>query len=346
MRRLFGTPLARLLAGFCGCLAQAAVAQLMPLDDDELALSTGQAMIEMNQFNNIVQTDGSTRDFTRVTVGGTLEMNALIKKLMLGNYYRPNQSDDPGGDWSCSDECGGEDGTFYWSELVNGLGKNINFEDLPAGFTKAAFADILLENLTLGYKGVDAEGNEILIPAVMKDPYFEIGYDENGLPSFRIGYKTATGVMGNTIHGMSGNIRPTVAINAKGMGLGDLAKFERELDLGGIRTPGYIKDGVTDPLGRDLNDLSPEAQLRPVETNILNNVTDFFISFSASDVLYPEISPGVTAPEAQSGFWMNMDSGLSAATDDYQHPDNYYEGHPIYEALKNIITADGLTWIK
>ncbi|OQX36424.1 MAG: hypothetical protein B0D91_09065, partial [Oceanospirillales bacterium LUC14_002_19_P2] len=85
---------------------------------------------------------------------------------------------------------------------------------------------------------------------------------------------------------------------------------------------------------------------QPVKAPVLNNVTDFFISFSASDVLYPEISPGVTAPEAKSGFWMNMDSGLSAATDNYQHPDNYYEGHPIYEVLKNIITADGLTWTK
>ncbi len=338
MRRLFTSSVARLLAGLCAGLVQTAAAQLTPLNDDELALSTGQALIKMEEFNDVAQSSGGTLDFTRITLGTTAKINANIESLVLGRYYRPNpdansctdggrQCNDTAQEWSCSNgECGGLDGTFKWPQLVNGE-KDYQFSELPAGFEKVSDADIVLRNLSFGYVGENGE----IVPFVMEDPYFEFAFDDTGnMVGLRLGYGKASGVMGNTIDVISGNIQPRVAVTVKG--LSNLTA-DVKLDFSGVRTPGYINNDDAKILGLSLKDLSPEAQLRPVESLLVTDAKDMFLSINSQAIDYPEISDGVLAPTAMPGFWLNMEDGINGATAKFKHPDNYLEGHPLYQQL-------------
>ena len=334
MRRLFGTPLAKLLAGFCGCLAQAAVAQLTPLNDDELALSTGQAMIKVQEFNDFTQSDGSKLDFTRISLGGVLEVNANIDRATVMRYDR--------------DDCGDCGNGNYKTASTTYPDGAVDFKDLLAGFDPDAGkeADAQLRNISLGT--VDEDGN--VIPVVMEDPYIEFVWDEfegeRVLVGFRVGQHNTSGVMGNTIDTISGTVQPLVNVLASAIGIDLQANIN--FDFSGTRTGGNINKDQTTCVTNESNCntiltlAGNEAQLRPVEYNLLDNASKLFMSLSSIAVDYPEVIPGGgTSPTAQSGFWVNMqydiatDTGLRAFTELYEHPDNYFEGNPIADAVYN-----------
>ncbi|WP_281647695.1 hypothetical protein [Parendozoicomonas sp. Alg238-R29] len=317
---------------------------LESLSDDELSDTSGQAIIKLEQFNNVNQSSGGSLDFTRLSVGATIEMNMNIESLKLGNYYRPNPAagtcdpEYPGvctaatgnnNPWACTTEtCGGVDGTFFWPNLVNGDG-DIDFEDLPGGFEKVSNWDIALRYLSMGY--IDQDGN--LVPATIVDPYIDLATDDNGnLEGLRIGYGSVSGVMGNLIDSISGNIRPSVDVLAKG--LLNISLGTQELNFSGVRTPGYIQDDIGVILGLNLKELAHEAQLRPVGSLQVNDAADMFFSVNNRRIDYPENPRGIISPTAGPGFWLNIDDGINAATYNHKQPDNYYQDHPLTQLLR------------
>ncbi|GLQ32446.1 hypothetical protein [Litoribrevibacter albus] len=66
-------------------------AELVPVDDSELAAFAGQAMISIEDYD-VVQADATTNEFFRVTLGATIETNATIDNLELGTYDRAGYS--------------------------------------------------------------------------------------------------------------------------------------------------------------------------------------------------------------------------------------------------------------
>ncbi|CAM3781727.1 hypothetical protein [Parendozoicomonas haliclonae] len=319
---------------------------LTSLSDDELSETTGQAIIKLEQFDNVAQSSGDALNFTRLSVGAKIDINMNIESLKLGNYYRPDPAAgtcEPGSPgvctaqygnndpWACTTEtCGGVDGTFKWPNLVNGNG-DISFSDLPGGFEKVPNWDVALRYLSMGYK--DKDGN--LIPATLVNPYIDFAMDANGnLEGLRFGYGSASGVMGNMIDVITGNIRPGVDVLAKG--LLNISLGTQEINFSGVRTPGYIQESIGVILGLDLKDLSHEAQLRPVGSLLLSDAADMFFSVNNRPIDYPENPRGILSPTAGPGFWINMDDGLTAATYNYKNPDNYFENHPLTQILREL----------
>lgn len=66
-------------------------AELVLVDDSELASFAGQAMISIEDYD-VVQADATTNEFFRVTLGATIETNATIDNLELGTYDRAGYS--------------------------------------------------------------------------------------------------------------------------------------------------------------------------------------------------------------------------------------------------------------
>jgi hypothetical protein len=64
-----------------------ATAELVPVDDVELASYSGQAIIAIDEYD-VVQADSSTNNFLRVTLGADIETNTTIDKVQLGTYDR------------------------------------------------------------------------------------------------------------------------------------------------------------------------------------------------------------------------------------------------------------------
>lgn len=121
-------------------------AGLVPLDDEDLSKTSGQAIFKIEEYTSTVdgQTSGAGQiDFTRLTLGLRIEVNQNIDRLILGNYHRENGQDchengrfcdnnpgsfeEPGfAKWACSNSsCGGitdDDGNdpFQASALVYG----------------------------------------------------------------------------------------------------------------------------------------------------------------------------------------------------------------------------------
>jgi len=62
-------------------------AELVPVDDMELADYSGQAILAIDDYQ-VVQSDSSTTEFLRVTLGSVIETNATFDKVELGKYDR------------------------------------------------------------------------------------------------------------------------------------------------------------------------------------------------------------------------------------------------------------------
>jgi len=62
-------------------------AELVPVDDLELADYSGQAILAIDDYQ-VVQADSSTTEFLRVTLGSVIETNATFDKVELGKYDR------------------------------------------------------------------------------------------------------------------------------------------------------------------------------------------------------------------------------------------------------------------
>ena len=72
-------------------VAPIAFAELVPVEDSDLANYSGQAMIGIDEYQ-VVQDNASTTDFMRITLGSTIETNTTIANLELGTYDRAGYS--------------------------------------------------------------------------------------------------------------------------------------------------------------------------------------------------------------------------------------------------------------
>lgn len=257
--------------------------------------------------------------------------------------------------WACTAKpCGSVglgDDNYKSSALTHNTGGEKSFFDesaFPGGFQPDGGVDIKLRDLTLGQVRDRGNGVFEMLPFVQENPYFEFAFDESSgvrkLVGFRMGAENASGYQGNIIDVISGFIRPTITADVRFNFLGinlNLGRIELEAFLGGVRTIGWLDTATLDLINVTgaagllvsnpdaLLEQSPHGQLFPVQSNFLDNTNAFFFSVGTRSIQWSEIagfSPEVTNP----GFWINLggDGGLVARTQEGQHPNNYFPGHP------------------
>lgn len=184
---------------------------MQSLDDELLADYTGQALYRLEDTNNVLQPDGSTMDFTKLTLGLKIEQNINIEAIRLGKYYRPNATDarlgvansqvdigagmgadiegrnftyDTQNRWNCSViKCGGIDGTYAVSGLMYSavftdvsLFGHKDFVTFQSGFDPENVRgqyDVILRDATMGYVN-DLTGE--IVDMVAERPYIEMAY--------------------------------------------------------------------------------------------------------------------------------------------------------------------------
>jgi len=251
-----------------------AQAALKPISDQELDQHHGQALFRLEETNGVAQPDGSSLDFTKLTLGLKIEQNVTIDKIIAGRYHRPNGRSDAFANgnqqsclsdkicyydelnpWNCSNAtCGGIEGTYNVAALLYGAVfddlsgfDHKEFSTFQSGFdptNERAGVDAILRDMTLGF--VDDNTGD-LYSAVAERPYIELAYsNENGIRSvegFRIGFENQNGVMGNAIDVFSGYLVPSARMSVD-IVLGPInlgaAKLDIEPWVGGVRTAGYI----------------------------------------------------------------------------------------------------------
>jgi hypothetical protein len=340
-----------------------AQAELTVLEDNHLGDIYGQAIFEITN-QDVVQPGGDSLEMIKLTVGARIELNANIEEIALGRYWRPDGTNCSGGNgdqggspicynngtnptpntqnlkWACTSyPCGNVDrpeGAYISSSLTHG--KEESFNSYPGGFEPDNGVDIKLRDVTMG-RVMWSGGKRYLEPFVQENPYIELAFDENAsgirqLAGFRIGSEDSYGVQGNIIDVISGFVEPNITATIIGIDIDIVAS------LGGVRTLGWLAEDKLD-LGDLLNgilvDLSPTAQLFPVQGNHLNHTGAFFLSANSKPIQWAGITgspaPSVTAP----GFWLNMggDGRLIAKTQDGDHPNNYFPGHSKYQTYQN-----------
>lgn len=293
-------------------LARVGHADLAPMSDGELSKVSGQAIFKVQDFVNYGQSDGTTLDFTRYTLGAKIDVNLNIDLVELGNYYRPYGTNCREGGKFCDNNTVAttqeQKNANLWGCQQSTCASNITYND--NGTTRyIGDTDIRIRNLQLG-----TVSGSTINTMTLQDPYLEFAFSGTGvnrkLVGFRNGFMQADGVMGNSIDVLSGFIEPDVSL--LGIGVGKIL-------LGGVRTRGFI-----DPRYQGfLQGLAAGEQLPPVQKNVLNATNDWFMSLQTQNVDYPVLN-GVTkaSPTAQPGFWMNLIDGLSASLTDGALPNN------------------------
>lgn len=290
-----------------GLTVSMAQADLQAIPDEALGDFVGQAIFKVQDFKAYPQSGGGSLDFTRMTVGAKVEINANIALLELGRYPRATINDSRYNTGAVHDNnkaycreggrfCSSNDG---WACANNPCGWDSNGDS--GGNTPDV--DIRIRNLSLG---TESGGN--LSDFVFENPYVEFAFSGTGasrkLVGVRTGYAKATGIMGNVIDVISGALRPYVKDDTFGLQVGYLPMI-------GSRNKGYI-DGFFEPgLVNTLGKSGP--QLWATRTITLANSQDFFMSLQNRKVDYPALSATVGAsPTAWPGFWMNIWNGLDA----------------------------------
>jgi len=230
-----------LLINLCAFFAQA---ELAPISDDELDGHYGQALFRLDETTGVAQPDGTSLDFTKLTLGLKIEQNVTIDRVVAGRFYRPDGGSDAFdvgntqscisekicyydqlNPWNCSNgTCGGLEGTYNVAALLYGAVfddlsgfDHKEFHDFQSGFdptNERGNVDVILRDVTLGYVN-DNTGE--LVDAVVENPYIELAYsneqDGHGntirsVEGFRFGFENQNGVMGNAIDVFSGFLVP------------------------------------------------------------------------------------------------------------------------------------------
>lgn len=199
-----------------------ASAAMQPMDEDELALTSGQALFEV-QDQLISQPISDPLRMVKLTIGARIEMNSNIEELTLGRYWRPEGTNCTGGaggnkicynnvvpagyndniNWACTVKpCGSvglSNSDYIYSSKTHS--ESGTFFDALGGFQPDSGVDIKLRDVTMG-RIVDG----VLEPLVQENPYLEFAFDKDQLVGFRIGFEETHGYQGNIIDVISGYI--------------------------------------------------------------------------------------------------------------------------------------------
>ena len=165
--------------------ATPAIADLQPMDDDELADTVGQAFLSIDKTSHPVDDNVG---YTRINLGMDIETKLNAETLELGRYAREGETQDA----------------------------DILIEDFGLGYIHNAkfFRD---NKFIPRMAGNYAEGD--IVPFKITDPYVEFAFDEvtNEMIGVRLGFGEAMGMMTGNIRSMTGNVNVAIRDTARGI---------------------------------------------------------------------------------------------------------------------------------
>lgn len=261
------------------------------LSDDELSDVTGQALFNLQK----IIADGSSLGqagytFTRLSMGASIDVNANIDLIELGNYDIPRTSDNS--NWNAA-----------------GLDADIRFRNVSLG---------CLDDSSC----VDGSGNRAGMEHFhLEDPYIEFAYKNDGtskreLVGVRIGFDQASGWLAGTIDALSGDLEGSCKSGICGL---SWAKGE-------IHSPRSNNLHVSD--GFLINLDIPLSNLHRLPIGKASTCGDLFSSYACSATRnlyfgfqtealnYPKLSASGKQGVAQPGFWINMQDNVNLNSSD------------------------------
>ena len=352
-------------------MAGTVIAAMQPMDESAMSATYGQAIFEVtdqvvaqpgdSELNMLRLTIGA-----RIEINANIEELSLGRywrpegtnctggaggdKVCYNNVIPVDYNDNI--NWACTAKpCGSvglADENYTSSALTHDTDGEKSFFTFPGGFQPDGGVDVKLRDLTMGQIRNKGNGQYEILPFVQENPYMEFAFDETSgvrkLVGFRMGAEESFGYQGNIIDVISGFIRPNITANVEVPIIGGAGTIKLEASLGGVRTIGWLDtktlvlhsvDGLAALLiagPDDLLEQSGHAQLFPVQSNYLEHSKAFFFSVGTRSIQWSSVqgfSPEVTSP----GFWINLggDGGLIAKTQEGDHPNNYFPGHPKFD---------------
>lgn len=279
------------------CLAASlAYAGLQPMGESEMAEVSGQGVIAIDRFTNADYPEASANmEFIKITQGLTVDINANIRRIRLGEYERHVDSTveyGSGCGGAFEPNCPTRPVSVPGGDCLGGLGDG----------TGACTADIDMEYMSLGTVDPD---NGTFTTMTIVDPYIEFAIDtSNGtreVAGLRLGAAYQDGILAGRNNVLSGNVQ----VGAYPQG-GIAALISERLDVGrnGVRFAALT--GTATALG--FINIDVEAPLNSSPKLNVEGIRNFWISVQDQQVTYPDYGGqgGTTHSTAQPGFWLNL----------------------------------------
>ncbi|EDY86201.1 conserved hypothetical protein [gamma proteobacterium HTCC5015] len=254
------------------CLAASLpMAALEPLGESELSEVNGQGVITIDKFTDADYPGASAdMEFIKITQGLTIDINANIRRIRLGEYGgNVNRTGADGEEHCIANKC---------------------------------TADIDMEYMSLGT--VDPANGTFTTMTII-DPYIEFAVDTSGsereVAGFRLGARYQDGILSGRNNVLSGNVQVR-AFPQGGIAnlLALLGADELEVGNEGKRFT-YLS-------GAALGLIDLEAPLISSPKLNVDGIRNFWISVQDQEVDYPDYGGlgGLTHSTAQPGFWLNL----------------------------------------
>lgn len=320
-------------------------AELRPMSENELENTSGQALADIVELVDPSQGTAGYR-FLRIRTGATININANIDRVVLGNYYRNDpyvaQFCNAPGVFECPligdrtvqhgdyvnhpDASGTTAGTRNTSSGTPRGGypsaltpNDFVTQDSGSGnwFIDVPYADVILENVSLG-----AVVGSQLQPLTMENPFFEFVFDESNdaLIGLRTGAESQTGHLGNASTGGSCVFDDTRC--------GGAVSFSGNLNLDVSLANSIMFEiaranfSPTVGFGAFIAGTAPGQTLGDI---FHQDTREFYLSLQTTPITYPTISGDISrqqvpdlsnnsrVPQAIPGFALNISDGISAA---------------------------------
>ena len=124
-------------------VSMSSFSELVPMTDNALSQSTGQSLVLIEEAIHI-QPGGDVYEFNRITMGLKIELNATIKEVSLGTYYRENGQGSCGDSGYFCDNPGTTDTYNAWNCTVNECG---GIESDANGFNTLSASPLIYSDL-------------------------------------------------------------------------------------------------------------------------------------------------------------------------------------------------------
>ncbi len=267
-------------------------AELTEMSEQELSDITGQSIVRVtrldsaqvsNSFNPTRPNGGDTNlAFTRVEMGLDIEINANINELVLGRY--------------------GTSPSYTSPEIHRGFLGTGPVVRPPKTYN--VDADVIIQNFNIGTITGGTLNN-----ATIRDPYLEFAFetDANNNPTtlagFRMGFKDMSADMSSELRILSGDIALTANATVLGLPV-TISASSHTARATEMAVTGISIGGINPGIG------AADQTLSAYNNFTVTNANNFYISAQDRAINYPKIGAGPQG-QAQPGFWMNMQDGVS-----------------------------------